>query len=234
MKVCFLYIMVFLFLTESYAQKDYRFKNYTINNGLSQSSATTIIQDDLNALWVGTQDGLNRYDGRVFEIFTSDDTEGLESEYILCSHKDKKGNLWFGTSKGLTKYNFSTERFKTYTTKRGAPIRIEDITEDDTGSLWVATTDFGVFKLEGNSGTLKSPLFFMPSKKTTNIEFVKKGLIVISTEDKGVFLCDTKNNKVTLIEVKQKKGLPLVVNKLIPGGKNVILLATNSGVFETN
>ncbi|MEJ6776263.1 MAG: adenylate/guanylate cyclase domain-containing protein [Crocinitomicaceae bacterium] len=226
--------MVFLFLTESYAQKDYRFKNYTINNGLSQSSATTIIQDDLNALWVGTQDGLNRYDGRVFEIFTSDDTEGLESEYILCSHKDKKGNLWFGTSKGLTKYNFSTERFKTYTTKRGAPIRIEDITEDDTGSLWVATTDFGVFKLEGNSGTLKSPLFFMPSKKTTNIEFVKKGLIVISTEDKGVFLCDTKNNKVTLIEVKQKKGLPLVVNKLIPGGKNVILLATNSGVFETN
>ena len=92
-------------ISNGIAQTKYRFNNYTINDGLSQSSVTTIIQDDLNALWVGTQDGLNKYDGNSFEIYTSDETEGLESEFIYCSLKDKKGNLWFGTSKGLTHYS---------------------------------------------------------------------------------------------------------------------------------
>jgi len=78
-----IYIIIILLSLDSYAQINYRFRNYTINDGLSQSSATTIIQDDLNALWIGTQDGLNRYDGKSFEIFTSDETEGLESEYII-------------------------------------------------------------------------------------------------------------------------------------------------------
>ena len=86
------------FFNFTFGQNEIRFKNYTINDGLSQSSALCIIQDDLNSLWVGTQDGLNRFDGKTFEVFTSSDTYGLESEYIRCATKDKKGNLWFGTN----------------------------------------------------------------------------------------------------------------------------------------
>ena len=234
MRGCFLYIIFFLFCVNSHAQNEYRFRNYTINNGLSQSSATTIIQDDLSALWVGTQDGLNRYDGRTFEIFTSDETEGLESEYILCSHKDKKGNLWFGTGKGLTKYNISTERFKTYTPKKGTATRIEDITEDKKGNLWVATTEKGVFRFNIDSSRFKSYSFFIPSKKTTKVEFVKKGLIVVSTEDKGVFLCDTKKNKATTIKTPLIARPPLTVNKLTSRGDGLVLLSTNQGLFEIN
>ena len=113
--------------SSAFGQSEIRFRNYTISNGLSQSSVTCIIQDDLNSFWIGTQDGLNRYDGKTFEIFTSSDTEGLESEYIRCAEKDTDGNLWFGTNNGLTKYDIKRENFTTYTYKNGVALQIEDI-----------------------------------------------------------------------------------------------------------
>lgn len=229
-----IYIVVFLYGVDSYAQIDYRFRNYTINNGLSQSSATTIVQDDINALWIGTQDGLNRYDGKSFEIFTSDDTEGLESEYILCSHKDLAGNLWFGTSKGLTKYDLSSERFKTFTTKNGTSSHIEDIAEDEKGNLWISTAEAGVFKFDIKTNRFQSYFFLIPSKKTTSLEFTEKGILVVSTDDKGIFLCNTLQKKAIVVEVKGKKRTPLIINKLIAEGTNRVLLATNQGVFDLN
>ena len=57
-----------LFVLTIFSQTAYRFRNYSINDGLSQSSVTSIIQDDNHALWIGTQDGLNRFDGKSFEI----------------------------------------------------------------------------------------------------------------------------------------------------------------------
>ena len=83
-----------------WAQTGYRFRNYSITNGLSQSVVTTIQQDFTHSLWIGTQDGLNKFDGTKFEVFTSDDTKGLENEFILCSAKSKDGRIWFGTNNG--------------------------------------------------------------------------------------------------------------------------------------
>lgn len=100
------------------AQSVYRFNNYTINNGLSQSSVNTIVQDDNSALWIGTQDGLNRFDGVKFEIFNSDEEEGINNPFITSSAKTKDGKLWFGTHNGLTEYSPNTERFQTYTPDR--------------------------------------------------------------------------------------------------------------------
>jgi ligand-binding sensor domain-containing protein len=114
-----------LFVLTIFSQTAYRFRNYSINDGLSQSSVTSIIQDDNHALWIGTQDGLNRFDGKSFEIFTSDDTKGLESEYIKCSAKTKDGKLWFGTTNGLTLFNPNTETFKTYSLDQKRPYKLK-------------------------------------------------------------------------------------------------------------
>ena len=87
------FLTFFFFIKNTLSQDDYRFINFTISDGLSQSSVTTIIQDELKTLWVGTQDGLNRFDGNSFEVFNPENTKEIESGYILCSHKDKEGTL---------------------------------------------------------------------------------------------------------------------------------------------
>ena len=108
--LCFLLI----FSTFSFSQNAYRFRNYTISDGLSQSAISTLIQDNIGSLWIGTQDGLNRYDGQTFETFTPDNSEGIENGDVLSAIKSKSGMLWFGTSNGLTQYDPNTENFKTF------------------------------------------------------------------------------------------------------------------------
>ena len=63
-----------IFISPVLGQSELRFRNFTINDGLSQSSALCMVQDNINTLWVGTQDGLNRYDGHSFETYNSSET----------------------------------------------------------------------------------------------------------------------------------------------------------------
>lgn len=143
-----LYLLFCLFGFQSFTQKDFRFRNYTISDGLSQSSVTTIVQDNLNTLWVGTQDGLNRYDGKRFEVFTSDKTKGIESEYIKCSAIDLEGNLWFGTTNGLTTYNLYSETFETFHISKGKSHQIEYITIGNNNQIWIATAESGLYSFD--------------------------------------------------------------------------------------
>ncbi|MBI3237741.1 MAG: histidine kinase, partial [Flavobacteriia bacterium] len=137
-------LLILLFVSSQVnSQLAYRFRNFSITDGLSQSSVTCIVQDDVGTLWIGTQDGLNRFDGRQFEVFTSDDTKGLESEYIHSSHKARNGKLWFGTSNGLTGYDQNKEQFITYGIGANNPLSIEAIAEATNGDLWLGTSTQG-------------------------------------------------------------------------------------------
>ena len=131
-------VIFFLFITLfSFSQNAYRFRNYTISDGLSQSNVSTLIQDNTGSIWVGTQDGLNRFDGQTFETFIPDNTEGVENGDILCAIKGKNGTLWFGTSNGLTSYNPVTEEFDTYIYSNQDVLQIKSIVEDKKGNLWI-------------------------------------------------------------------------------------------------
>ena len=106
------------------AQGEYRFRNYTINDGLSQSSVTTIIQDNNYGIWIGTQDGLNRFDGKTFEVFTPDDNKNILSQSFKCSAKTNDGRIWFGTVNGLTLYDPNLERFQSFTINKKQALQI--------------------------------------------------------------------------------------------------------------
>ena len=147
-------LLLFVYTTTfSFSQTSYRFNNYSINEGLSQSVVTCLLQDNTNLLWVGTQEGLNRFDGKVFEIFNSDNTKGIESENIRCSAKTIDGNLWFGTTNGLLKYDFENEKFISFSFIKNTPLQIENISIDSKGNIWIASLTSGLLMFDPKTET---------------------------------------------------------------------------------
>jgi len=231
----FLFLLpLFLTVTSVFGQSEIRFRNYTISDGLSQSSVTCIVQDDLNSFWIGTQDGLNRYDGKSFEIFTSSETEGLESEYIRCAEKDKSGNLWFGTNNGLTKYDLKAESFTTFTYKKSVALQIEDIAIGKNGMIWVASAETGIYRFNTKTNNFKSYQTVIPSKKTTNIHLSRSGRLIVSSNDEGVYICDDQMMGAYQVNIKGEVGTIPHINKIRDLGKQAVLLATNQGIYELN
>jgi ligand-binding sensor domain-containing protein/class 3 adenylate cyclase/predicted metal-dependent HD superfamily phosphohydrolase len=213
-------------------QSVYRFRNYTINEGLSQSSVSCIVEDDNHALWIGTQDGLNRFDGKTFEVFSSDDTPGLESEYIKSSLKTKDGKLWFGTTNGLTVYNPINEQFKTFSLGAKTALQIESISQDENGLIWLGTMGRGLFSFDPKTLKFKSFQKLIPSKKILLVFIASDNTLFVSTEDRGIFRINAKRNSVKKINLlSDSKGI-INVLRLVQYHDKSILIGTNQGVFQ--
>lgn len=88
-----------------YSQQ-YVFTNYSINNGLSQSVVNCQFQDSKGYIWIGTQNGLNRFNGETFDIYSYNpsDSNSISDNWIYAINEDAEGNLWIGTKGGLNRY----------------------------------------------------------------------------------------------------------------------------------
>jgi signal transduction histidine kinase/ligand-binding sensor domain-containing protein len=104
--------LFFLFITGKSQQQF--FSGYSISDGLSQSVVNCIFQDSRGFIWLGTQNGLDRFDGYSFEIHTykPDDSTSISNNWIYGITEDKHGNLWVGTKGGLNKYIRKEKRFE--------------------------------------------------------------------------------------------------------------------------
>lgn len=147
-----------------------------LEEGLSQSTILSIIQDRKGFLWIGTANGLNRYDGYSFKIFSHDpmDSNSISDNGILSLFESKDGSLWIGTIEGvLNKYNSKEGRFYRYDIFSDQPFKREEeklffefplpysrnnmktitsITEDEMGNLWIGTWDSGIICINIKSG----------------------------------------------------------------------------------
>lgn len=182
------------------------------------------------ALWLGTQDGLNRFDGKNFEVFTADNTPGLNSSYIKCSVKDKSGKLWFGTNNGITVYNPNTEVFNSFLPTKSGSFQVEDIIIGPEGNIWLASSESGVYKFDVKTGKFNSFYDVIPSTKTTKILFTNGGKLIAVTEDQGIFICNTHQRTTEKFTYRKKTTLPFQVNTLKNDGDN-ILLGTSMGIY---
>ena len=85
------------------AQK-YFFDNYSVKQGLSEQKVYTIFQDSKDYIWLGTANGVSRFDGREFDNFTS--RNGLATGGVKCIRQDSKGDIWFGhLNGGISRFN---------------------------------------------------------------------------------------------------------------------------------
>ncbi|WP_319268643.1 response regulator [uncultured Draconibacterium sp.] len=142
-----LFLSLLVFSMNSNAQ-ELRFKTLTVNDGLTQHDVSCIFQDSQGFIWIGTYDGLNRFDGLKVKNFVSetDNPESLSSNRILCLFEDSKKRIWIGTDgSGLNYYSLTTEKFVRIETPERFNI-IKHIAENDKGEIFVATGN-GILKL---------------------------------------------------------------------------------------
>jgi signal transduction histidine kinase/ligand-binding sensor domain-containing protein len=130
-----------------YAQPErLQFKHLTTDDGLSSSMATSILQDYKGFIWIGTYDGLNRYDGFNFVVYKNNtaDSSSLADNLVGTMIEDNAHNLFIGTQNGLCLYDRKNDHFLNYMLDKSSPLRgigclIAKIAEDSFGNLWLAT-----------------------------------------------------------------------------------------------
>ena len=126
-----------------------RFEHITSEHGLSENVVNCIFQDSKGFIWVGTNDGLNRYDGYNFRVFNPlpDDDQSINSNLIFAVNEDLEGNIWIGTTgSGLNKFDPRTETFVAYQRdpKQNNTLSNDQIISlytDRHGRIWVGTLD---------------------------------------------------------------------------------------------
>ncbi|MBX7221957.1 MAG: protein kinase [Blastocatellia bacterium] len=135
-----------------------RFAHYSVEQGLSQMNVHCLVQDGDGYLWVGTQDGLNRFDGYTFTVYRNDlkNENSLSGNYIRALCEDPAGWLWVGTDNGLDQMDRTTGQCRHYRFDPNDPgsltgNKIRALQVDSLGSLWVGTST-GLNRLDPKSG----------------------------------------------------------------------------------
>lgn len=150
-----------------------------IKDGMSQSAATVLLEDSYGFIWVGTRNGLNRYDGKDFEIYhkSIDGKTGLNHEYIVSLYEDGQ-NLIIGTNNGLNLYDRGLNVITPYPFKNeGVAIKniIFDTVEKKDGVLWLGVESGGLYKYEIETGKLKH---LSPSNKNIKVDKHRSNKVV--------------------------------------------------------
>ena len=188
MKKTLLHSICILFTFQVFGQKaDLRFKHITISEGLSESCINVILQDKQGFLWIGTNNGLNKYDGYSFKVYKPNafDENSISSNQVKSLFEDKEGIIWIGTSGGgLCKYDKNQDKFTAYlnNTSDDKSISSNDvytIYEDTKSRLWIGTFGGGLNLFDKKTGTFKRYMNSASNPKSLNRNSVR-----VVTEDK--------------------------------------------------
>ncbi|GAA6203294.1 EAL domain-containing protein [Thalassotalea sp. SU-HH00458] len=258
--ISLLFLIIFCFSFSLFAapanyDEKLKFKHITPADGLSQSYVFDIIQDEDGYIWLATQDGLNKYDGRKFKYYRSNilNDHSLTDNYIRKLYKDSQGNIWVGTQNGLSRYNKKLDNFDYFTFNESEENSLLDNTiweiyEDQASetsnldipnNLWVATAK-GLHKFDAANQQFIRTRIRQPSNNTSiNLKEIKSifhdknGNYWFNSYDQGFFV----TNKHLSLDHSLHKQIQSQLGSETSQINKILLiekeywLATNTGVY---
>ncbi len=203
MRAILFYILFSLSLAGMTQSPVLYFRNLTTLEGLSHNKVNCILQDQRGFTWIGTDDGLNRYDGNRFQIFRHDPTNSasVSGNIITDLLEDKDGVLWIATQDGgLSRYDFRlpvSQQFRQFrhsvSDTSSIPINIiNSLVEDWQGFLWLATSGYGVLRFDKRTERFSQPV---RSRSRTNLQLAmdRQGKIWVGRQGGGLSKIDPRN-----------------------------------------
>lgn len=192
--------------------------------GLPQNSIYSVLQTKDGYLWIGTQEGLARFDGVTFSLFNKDNTPELTSNQIKCMYEDSKDDLWIGTlNGGILLYRdgvFST--IPVLENLSGKAVYV--ILEISNGIFWIGTDGNGVYRYDRGAGTLTNYTSAngLPTDTIKSIFEDSKGRIWLGAIG-GFCLYDKKTHGFTVFYISfDDNGNPITGEKMNKEAVNTI------------
>ncbi|MBN2165995.1 MAG: response regulator [Marinilabiliaceae bacterium] len=155
-KCFFSFLLMLVFIKPLLGQINLDFDQLSIDDGLTSSRANAIIQDSYGFIWIGTWNGLIKYDGNGVEIFQPKyrDTTALTNREITALVEDSDGLIWIGTTNGLNNLDPRTGKFEHFDIKGS----ILSLFTDSAGDVWIGTAGYGLKHLNRKTRNITSYL----------------------------------------------------------------------------
>ena len=182
-------------------------KQLDVEQGLSQSSVIEIFQDSYGFIWLATEGGINRFDGKQFYPFSvsADAPFDVNQIYIQSIGEDSKRQIWLGTAEGIAIFDPLTSKFNYLTPKSNPQLgldgsTINQIIRHSDGSMWVGTYK-GLYQYNATNNTFTHhPIpqeFGANANELTVLIEAPNGSLIVGTQNQGVFNYNAKVNKFT-------------------------------------
>ena len=222
---------------------DNNFVHFTNKEGLPSNEAHVMLQDHLGYIWIGTNNGLSRYDGYEFVNFSpvKNDTNFLPLPLLTALFEDSHGDLWIGAVGAIIKYNRNNESFKLYELgefekEENVTLIVTSFTEASNGDILFSTRTwfynknnyYGLFQIENETDKLKD-------LKVTNCELSQLSNFgddeYLISGSKGIGKYNHANKVVNWLPLKDST----FVTSFILDSNNILWLGTfNGGLIQYN
>ncbi len=229
------------------AQPDYLNKEYIqVKDGLSDNRVSNIYQDKKGFLWIGTQKGVNKYDGYSFTKYYSKplDDSSLTDNDISCIKEDINGNIWIGTyTKGINRLNpkmNKVSRFMQSTFDKNSLVNntVWDIAADSLGNIWIAT-DNGISKYNLGKNTFTNYSIKDTNENISGKNLSLQNIYAITVDNKGnlwfgghcneLHKYDSENDRFLRYSIGLES---LVISDMYCDSDGIIWIGSNDGFLS--
>jgi ligand-binding sensor domain-containing protein len=232
------HILLLLFVQTGFAQKSkspFIFDNFVDKNGTASNNINCFLQDKNGFLWVGTSNGLKRFDGDKFTIFKyeKDKSNSLVHNVVMALCEDKLGRIWVGTEEGVCYFDKQNNQFFNVKETNEIDYVCLNILCDEQGDIWFSIRDRGLYRYSEKTKKLQNFQFDAHNKSSIGSNRILRKSMVIDPLKRGVWMATTvgmtffefstnkfyskKNNpkKISILDLEDVSSFALDGNTLV-------------------
>ena len=241
-------LFLFPFISFLFAQEsEIKFSRLTIEDGLSQNSVQCIVQDQAGFIWLGTTEGLNKYDGRSFisYLYEPDNPNSLSENNIRALYLDHSGILWIGTGDGFNRLDPATMEFTRLLYDPDDPRSICDdsircIHKDRQRVMWIGT-EGGLSRFNPTSNRFENFIHQPDDPDSLSHNYVTSiyedqiGTLWIGTLGGGLNILDRETGKFTRLKNDRKDPASLsddAVHCVYQDRSGILWIGTENGLNQ--